>query len=323
MEFVSRAEWGAKAPTADYAWVSTNSGVKIHYEGTGVPADLAGADQHGRCATRVRAIQASHMANTSEGYIDIAYSAMVCPHGYVFEGRGAHHKTGANGGSTLNQNHYAVCAMVGNSGLTEPTIAMLHGLRDAVEWLRSDGGAGSEIKGHRDGYATACPGGPLYSWVQQGAPRPGVPAQPPSSGTSGYVIKSGDTLSGIASRSGVTLGDLLNANPSYKSHPDQINVGDRLVIPSPSAPVPTPPPAPRPSGPAFVHELRYNGYGYSYDEQAKIWQTKMAQRTWAIGTADGYYGPHSRDICRQFQGRHGLLIDGVVGPITWAETWNG
>jgi hypothetical protein len=106
-------------------------------------------------------------------------TAVVCPHGHVFEGRGAHHQTGANGGASLNRDHYAVCAMVGDSGLTEPTEAMLHGLRDAVEWLQRDGGAGPEVKGHRDGYATSCPGGPLYAWVQRGAPRPGGrPAAP-------------------------------------------------------------------------------------------------------------------------------------------------
>src|SRR5690606_20045753 len=44
-------------------------------------------------------------------------------------------------------------------------------IRDGIDLLRRHG-AGGEIKGHRDGYATACPGGPLYAWVQKGAPRP-------------------------------------------------------------------------------------------------------------------------------------------------------
>lgn len=179
MQLVTRAEWGAKAPSADYTYVGSTLGVKIHYEGTPVSTSLA-AD-HGLCAGHVRDIQASHMANTSEGYIDIAYSAVVCSHGYVFEGRGLHHKTAANGNSQLNWDHYAVCGMVGDSGQVQPTDAMLNGLRDAIEWFQSQGGAGSEIKGHRDGYATSCPGDVLYSWVQNGAPRPSsgtVPVQP-------------------------------------------------------------------------------------------------------------------------------------------------
>lgn len=314
MQLVTRAQWGAKAPTADWTYVGSTLGVKVHYEGTAVPSSLV--NDHSACAGRVRDIQASHMANKAEGYIDIAYSAMVCPHGYVYEGRGLHHKTGANGNSTLNWNHYAVCGMVGDSGLTQPTDAMLNGIRDAIEWFQAQGGAGSEIKGHRDGYATSCPGEPLYNWVKAGAPRPGggsVPSQP-SGGN--YTIKSGDTLSGIASDHGISLSALLDANPSYKSHPDNISVGDTLNVPSGGS-------APKPSSaPPFVHNLSYNGYSYSYDRQAQIWQAKMAQRTWAIGTADGYYGPHSADICRQFQARHGLTVDGIVGPVTWAETWN-
>lgn len=179
MDFVTRAQRGAPAQKATFTWVDHTLGTKVHYEGTDVPADLANPDQHHRCAGRVNAIEASHLANTKEGYIALAYNAMVCPHGTVYEGRGAHAKCGANGNSTLNQNHYAVCAMLGNTGLTEPTDAMLNGLRDAIEWLQRDGGAGPEIRGHRDGYATSCPGAPLYAWVQAGAPRPSAPTPPP------------------------------------------------------------------------------------------------------------------------------------------------
>lgn len=84
--------------------------------------------------------------------------------------------------------------------------------------------------------------------------------------------------------------------------------------------VPTPPPSP--TIPTFVHALRWNGSSYTYDEQAKIWQAAMAKRGWAIGAADGYYGPRSASICSQFQQRHGLAVDGVVGPVTWNETFN-
>lgn len=179
MEFVTRAQRGAPAAKAAFTWVGSTQGVKIHYEGTEVPSDLAGPDQHQRCAERVNQIERSHMANVQEKYIALAYSAMVCPHGTVFEGRGAHAQCAANGPG-LNRQHYAVCAMLGDSGLTEPTEAMLNGLRDAVEWLQRDGGAGPEIRGHRDGYATSCPGEPLYRWVQAGAPRPGGTQAPPA-----------------------------------------------------------------------------------------------------------------------------------------------
>src|SRR5690606_6603240 len=84
----------------------------------------------------------------------------------------------AANGPGLNTGHYAVLGLVGSSGLVVPPDDMLHGIRDAIEYLREVGGAGPEIKGHRDGYATECPGEHLYAWVRRGAPRPGGGAQP-------------------------------------------------------------------------------------------------------------------------------------------------
>lgn len=167
MRLIRRSQWGAPATSAA-AYISSTRGVKVHYLG-----ERYTSRAHDRCDDYVRDIRAAHLANKKENYSDIAYSMLVCEHGYVYEGRGAHKRTGANGNYTLNSGHYAVCALLGSEGVTEPTDAMLHGIRDAIEWLRTHGDAGNEIKGHRDGYATACPGGPLYAWVQKGAPRPG------------------------------------------------------------------------------------------------------------------------------------------------------
>jgi hypothetical protein len=169
---VTRAEWGALPPTQPWRALPLTLGVKIHYEGREVPVELALSDQHHCCAGRVREIQAMHLADTAQGWIDIAYNALVCPHGRVFEGRGAHRESGANGDRELNRAHYAVCAMIGDSGLTEPGTALLNGLCDAVDWLRERGAAGPEVAGHRDGRETDCPGEPLYRWIQAGAPRP-------------------------------------------------------------------------------------------------------------------------------------------------------
>ncbi|WP_246083125.1 peptidoglycan-binding protein [Nonomuraea diastatica] len=102
---------------------------------------------------------------------------IACPHRKVFQGRGPHHLPAANGPG-LNSGHYAVLGLVGNTGLVQPPDGVLHAIVDAIEHLRGRGRAGKEIKGHRDGYATDCPGDPLYAWVRRGAPRPGTPAPP-------------------------------------------------------------------------------------------------------------------------------------------------
>lgn len=106
---------------------------------------------------------------------------LACPHRKVFEGRGLHHLPAANGAG-LNAGHYAVLGLVGNAGLINPPDNVLHGILDAIQHLRDKGAAGREIKGHRDGFETDCPGEPLYAWVKRGAPRPGQtqPPRPPA-----------------------------------------------------------------------------------------------------------------------------------------------
>lgn len=167
MKLIPRARWGARPPSATLIYLKSALGVKVHYTGSYVDPRLA--DDHDRCAGLVRQIQNGHMDGND--WSDIGYSFLVCPHGYVFEGRGLHRLPAANG-SGLNAGHYAVLGMVGNSGLTVPSAAMLDGIREAISYCRNKGAAASEIKGHRDGYATDCPGPALYAWVQAGAPRP-------------------------------------------------------------------------------------------------------------------------------------------------------
>jgi spore coat assembly protein SafA len=68
------------------------------------------------------------------------------------------------------------------------------------------------------------------------------PAQGPSGG--GYTVRSGDTMSGIAARNGVSLGALVRANPQV-SNPNLIYPGQRLTIPG-GGDTFTPPPASNP-----------------------------------------------------------------------------
>lgn len=167
MKLVTRAQWGARAwrePSGSTPYSGSRKGVKVHYLGT--PYTFG---EHSTCAAYVRKLQASHM--DGNGWSDIGYSFVVCEHGYVFEGRGLRRRNSANGNTTLNNNHYAVCGLVGNKGSTIPTPAQLNGIRDAIDHCRTQGPAGGELRGHRDGYSTDCPGGPLYAWVQQGCPR--------------------------------------------------------------------------------------------------------------------------------------------------------
>lgn len=170
-KLVTREELGwPKSAAPDQA---TTKGVKIHYEGTAVSNP-----SHADCVRDVKAIRKSHLAHPTEDYSDIAYNYAVCLHGYVFEGRGLRKRTGANGNQGLNKAHYSVLALLGTKGDVTPSKPMIDGIKYAVALLRKNG-AGKEIKGHRDGLATACPGEPLYALVKAGKLEPGTKAPAP------------------------------------------------------------------------------------------------------------------------------------------------
>ena len=98
------------------------------------------------------------------GWSDIAYNAIVCPHGRVFEGRGVGNMFAANGFESVNDDWYAVCYLGGKG---DPfTAEAKQGVIDAVLWLREKGDAGPKVNGHRDHKATACPGDVIYRWLE-------------------------------------------------------------------------------------------------------------------------------------------------------------
>jgi len=182
MQLVTRAQLGW--PTSAAPLQPTTKGVKVHWAGEEVSAALA--KDHARCIALWQAIREAHLANVAEGYSDVAYNYAACVHGYVLEGRGVGRRTGANGNQVLNKAHYAVLALIGEKGLNKPTDELLNAIRDAIEHLQGHG-AGGEIKGHKDGHATACPGPDLYAWVQKGAPRPKTGTKP-ATGTTRPVV---------------------------------------------------------------------------------------------------------------------------------------
>lgn len=158
MKFVSRAAWGATARGATRAThpIGATKGITAHWEGPGM-----GGFPHSLCARKVRTIQRFH--KVTRGWADIAYNAIVCPHGYVFEGRGPGVKSAANGWEQVNDDWYAVCYLGGvGDDFTE---AGRQGFLDAFAWLTKKGAAGPKRNGHRDHKQTACPGDQIYRWV--------------------------------------------------------------------------------------------------------------------------------------------------------------
>lgn len=50
------------------------------------------------------------------------------------------------------------------------------------------------------------------------------------------------------------------------------------------------------------------------------WQRRMRALGWSLDV-DGAYGEASKAACEEFQRKHGLTVDGVVGPDTWDAAW--
>jgi LysM repeat protein len=64
-----------------------------------------------------------------------------------------------------------------------------------------------------------------------------------------HTVKSGETLAKIAKANGITLDQLLEANPTFKANPNRVRVGDVLNIPD-GQPASSPTPTPAPEQPA-------------------------------------------------------------------------
>lgn len=168
--YVSRAEWGARAPrsrpTNFWPQRGGNAG---HYEGPPM-----GDFPHSSCATKWRGIQSFHM--NDRGWSDIAYNFGYCPHGYWYELRGLGVRSSANGTNDGNDRFYAICGLFGQG---DPfTDAAKAAARRAIDHTRNHGNAGPAVVPHSAFKATACPGDPKRNWIKAGYPDP-TPNIPP------------------------------------------------------------------------------------------------------------------------------------------------
>lgn len=135
-------------------------GVAIHYSA----ADADEQANHANCAGRVRGIQNFHMDD--RGWCDVAYSFLVCAHGYVYEGRGFAKRTAAQGTNHGNDRYLAVCVLANDDrDELELNAAVRQGLIDIRRAILERHPRGRETKGHRDFNNTPCPGDEIYRWV--------------------------------------------------------------------------------------------------------------------------------------------------------------
>jgi hypothetical protein len=171
---VSRTSWGAELPTGRQMLDrAAAKGLAVHY--SAMLADWV--QSHADCAARVRSIQRYHMVE--RGWLDIAYSWLVCHHGYRYMGRDLGVRTAAQGTTAGNDGYHAVCFLgADRDGRDDVTDPGRRAILDAVAEVRAWAPHARQIRPHSDFHATGCPGDELRRWIAAGCPTPGSPPTP-------------------------------------------------------------------------------------------------------------------------------------------------
>jgi hypothetical protein len=167
---VTRAQWGARAPVSTTPLNPlAQKGVAIHYSA----AESDWAADHGDCAGRVRGIQRFHM--DSRGWADLAYSWLVCQHGYRIAGRGLGLRSAAQGTNEGNASWHAVCFLGSDrEGRADVTPEAKQAIADCIQTVRARYPAATAVRPHSAFHSTACPGDELRAWITGGLPRPPI-----------------------------------------------------------------------------------------------------------------------------------------------------
>ncbi|MFE4514411.1 peptidoglycan-binding protein [Kitasatospora sp. NPDC056783] len=157
---ISRAQWGARPWNGSVNAVSLSERTEffVHYDGA------SAVNRTGNAVPR--AIEAEHLAN---GWSGIGYHFVVDQAGNIYEGRG----WGLQGAHCPGHNRSGLGVQIAIGGDQAPTDAALRAARALYDEACARTGRTLAKRGHRDGFATLCPGGRLYAWVQSGMPAPG------------------------------------------------------------------------------------------------------------------------------------------------------
>lgn len=171
-----RADWGALPPKSNPGGYSSLDATVLHYTAASKGYMVKPTEPHSWCHEQMRSIQQQHQAIPEQS--DFEYSAAVCGHGVLMEGRIAGVKGGANGSASSNATMPSCCCLAGVGDV--PPHQMLFAVSYFHRAVEMRAGRELDMFGHRDLYSTSCPGDLLYDWVlHEGyrylAPQPPAP----------------------------------------------------------------------------------------------------------------------------------------------------
>lgn len=167
---MTRTQWGSPIGQSTNCGNPPSTTIVTHL----IVHHTTDANTNSNWSAVVRAIYQYH--TVSNGWCDIGYNYLIDPNGVIYEGRGGGdnvtgaHFCGYNGG-TMG------VSMIGTYTSVTPTQAALLSLARILAWKadqrnldplgiafhQSSGRTIHRISGHRDGCATECPGGAMYS----------------------------------------------------------------------------------------------------------------------------------------------------------------
>ncbi|MFF6781686.1 N-acetylmuramoyl-L-alanine amidase [Streptomyces sp. NPDC012510] len=177
---VTRVGWGAdeKLRERDFRYTNRVDAAFVHHTASGNNYTCAQAP------SVIRSIYRYHVV--SSGWRDIGYNFLVDKCGNIYEGRAGGVAKAVMGAHTLGFNTNSMgIAVIGSFGSTKPPASSVKSIAQLTAWklglygvnpkgktyLTSGGGnlypKGKKVRlhvisGHRDGFATDCPGGRLY-----------------------------------------------------------------------------------------------------------------------------------------------------------------
>lgn len=192
VSIVSRAEWGATPwdGTPNSVALSQRTEFFVHYDG-GNPITYTGVQVP-------RAIERAHL---NQGWSGIGYNFVVDQAGTIYEGRG----WGLQGAHCPGHNISGLGVQIAIGGDQQPSAAALAACRALYDEACERTGRTLAKMGHKDGYATACPGTHLYAWVQAGMPAGDhTPAPDPGDPDSTAVARYQVTINGLTYGYGAT-----------------------------------------------------------------------------------------------------------------------
>jgi N-acetylmuramoyl-L-alanine amidase len=153
---VTRAEWGARAPTSITYISQPVPRVFVHHTAG------ASCSTQAACSAEVRSIQNYHM--DTNGWSDIGYNFLIGEDGNAYEGRGWD-RVGAH---ASDYNSVALgFSVMGTYSTTPPNAAAQTVVQQLISCGVSLGKLSSvyRLHGHRDGGCTECPGQAFYDIV--------------------------------------------------------------------------------------------------------------------------------------------------------------